>query len=439
MIKKYLSKESGLTLIELLAALTISMAVIGAIYGVLNSSLKFNNKTQSHIDLRQEANIIITQLRQQHQGGNYDICYDQLLFNDKLSFDKLSLNNSLISKGQCSSIESSVDLVVKFTLADKEHNTFDIDTVIESKRGSSSLAIDIEKPNTSFYDYLKFNNIFVYGKQFAFEGDKVNGSNATMVILGNILGSQINGGAYGKVSNIYIDGYGVVDSGQQFGSNTHPGTLYFNGDLSLGSYQDIYGDVYINGNFKNIGSTINGNVYVNGDVELGWTPTIVGNAKIFYTGTLSYPKNGYPQSVLSKLIHQSEVPLLKQSIEAIPDLKPTQWYVNNGYSSKIKPNNMKIYGDNIKIQSYYDQNLGKYVDTFSNSIIVSEGDITVSSGGLKMTGVLFAPKGKVTFNGTSFEGLVIARDGFFVVSGGTTLTFKGIENYIKDVKDFPLQ
>ena len=56
-----------------------------------------------------------------------------------------------------------------------------------------------------------------------------------------------------------------------------------------------------------------------------------------------------------------------------------------------------------------------------------------------MTGVLFAPNGKVTFNGASFEGLVIAKDGFYVTSGGTTVTFKSIENYISDAKDFPLQ
>jgi len=43
----------------------------------------------------------------------------------------------------------------------------------------------------------------------------------------------------------------------------------------------------------------------------------------------------------------------------------------------------------------------------------------------------------VTFNGDSLEGVVIARDGFFVTSGGTAVTFRNIEEYISDPDDYP--
>jgi hypothetical protein len=56
-----------------------------------------------------------------------------------------------------------------------------------------------------------------------------------------------------------------------------------------------------------------------------------------------------------------------------------------------------------------------------------------------MTGVLFAPNGKVNFNGASFDGLVIARDGFYVTSGGSTINFKSIKEFIPNKEDFPLQ
>jgi hypothetical protein len=58
-------------------------------------------------------------------------------------------------------------------------------------------------------------------------------------------------------------------------------------------------------------------------------------------------------------------------------------------------------------------------------------------GGSGVTGVLFAPNGKVTFNGGFFEGVVIARDGFFVTSGGTQVTFRNIAEYFSDPNDYP--
>jgi hypothetical protein len=70
-------------------------------------------------------------------------------------------------------------------------------------------------------------------------------------------------------------------------------------------------------------------------------------------------------------------------------------------------------------------------------IIASDGDISITGGGNKVTGIFFAPNGKVTFNGDSFEGVVIARDGFFVTSGGTTVTFKNLEEYISNSEDYP--
>jgi hypothetical protein len=54
-----------------------------------------------------------------------------------------------------------------------------------------------------------------------------------------------------------------------------------------------------------------------------------------------------------------------------------------------------------------------------------------------VTGIFFAPNGKVTFNGGFLEGVVIARDGFFVTSGGTTVTFKNLEEYISNSEDYP--
>jgi hypothetical protein len=72
-------------------------------------------------------------------------------------------------------------------------------------------------------------------------------------------------------------------------------------------------------------------------------------------------------------------------------------------------------------------------------VIVSKGDITLTeAGGRRLTGVLYAPYGKVTFKGKSFEGTVIAKDGFFVTSGGTNVTFKNIEEFFENNEDIPI-
>ena len=92
---------------------------------------------------------------------------------------------------------------------------------------------------------------------------------------------------------------------------------------------------------------------------------------------------------------------------------------------------MKVFDHHINIQSYYDDGIKKYINTFSNVILVSKGDIYISGGDLKMSGIIFAPNGKVVFNGRSFEGIVIAKDGFNVTSGGTDINFETVDSILK--------
>ncbi|MDF9409772.1 MAG: hypothetical protein A4E52_01335 [Pelotomaculum sp. PtaB.Bin013] len=282
-----------------------------------------------------------------------------------------------------------------------------------------------------FISYLVNNNVFVYGSQFAFEGGNVNGSNATMVVQGNLDGNQLNGGAVLNVSNIYINGYCSIDGGSaDLGSGSNPGSIYVNGNLDLLSgTRDIYGNVYVNGNFSLKDAHIHGNVYVNGNVALYWTPVLDANARIYYTGSLTYP-NKYPASIIVKCIHQASVPTFTMPNYAIPPLKPDSWYAANGYvPGGNLANNIKIFADSY---SFHDWR------TYNNVIIVSKGDINLT-GNITVTGVLFAPNGRVTFDGASFTGVVIAKNGFDVTSGGSTITFVNISNYINNVADYPFQ
>lgn len=75
--RRLLINKRGLTLIEILAALTISTFVIGLAFSVLLSSIHSYKKTEGKQLLQQEANLILTQLRTIHRTQtSYFISYD---------------------------------------------------------------------------------------------------------------------------------------------------------------------------------------------------------------------------------------------------------------------------------------------------------------------------------------------------------------------------
>ncbi len=307
--------------------------------------------------------------------------------------------------------------------------------------GSSSTSLGMYTPtkiggitgNQSFVNYTIEENVFVYGNQLSFSGNSVSGPGATVVITGGLSTSDLNGGTSIDVTTIYIDGNVNLNGGSaSLGSASVPGAIYVNGDLTLGNgARNIYGDVYVAHNFNLKDARIHGNVYVNGDLTLDWTPWLAPDARIYYTGTFTHPPTMDP-GILSKCIPQTTVPGFTMPDQAIPPVKSSDWYTARGYvSGGALTSNMKIFADSYSSTSYQ--------PTANNVIIVARnGDITLTGfGGSGVTGVLFAPNGKVTFNGGFFEGLVIARDGFDVTSGGTPVTFKNLDVYISNPDDYP--
>ena len=299
-------------------------------------------------------------------------------------------------------------------------------------RGGAKFSPDPVEPDEGDGDIETPSNhvetIFVYATTFKFSGNTINGPGATTIITGGLNTKDLNDNASISVSNIYINGSGNLDSGSaSLGSKEKPGVIYVNGDLTLlQGERHIYGDVYVNGNFRLSGAKIHGNVYVNGNLNLEWgIPSIDEGVYIYYTGTNTTP-DYYDTGVIAKCIHQTTVPKLDMPDFEFPSLKSAEWYATNGYTSTLT-NTKKVYAPSYTASG-----------SASNIIVVAyNGDISIGEGWGTVTGVFFAPKGKVIFKGGSFEGLVIARDGFDVTSGGITATFKPISYYISNPDDYP--
>jgi formylmethanofuran dehydrogenase subunit C len=296
-----------------------------------------------------------------------------------------------------------------------------------------------EEQGSDFVTFIIEENVFVYGQQLTFGGSNVTGENASVLINDELNTEDLNDGSSMDVSNIFIDGNVNLDGGSaSLGSQSEPGEIHINGNLNLWSGgRNIYGEVYVAGNFRLKDANINGNIYVDGNVELDWTPTINGDAKIFYTGDLTYP-DWYEQNILNKCIASDDpqfpdpFPTVEIPDLEIPELKPDNWYIDKGYVSEGTLNsNIKIFAD-----SYISSG---WKPTANNIIIVAkQGDISLTGlGGSGVTGILYAPNGSVTFEGSFFEGVVISKNGFFVNSGGTTVTFKNMEEYIDNPDDYP--
>jgi FlaG/FlaF family flagellin (archaellin) len=300
-----------------------------------------------------------------------------------------------------------------------------------------------DEPEESFINFTIKENVFVYGTALSIgEGGTGHGSttitgpNATVVITQGLKSKDLGGGGPGiAVTNIYINGSVNLDGGSAgLGSATQPGAIYVNGDLMLGSGQrHTYGDVYVNGDFNLKDAWIHGKVYVAGNLTLGNTPTIVNDARIYYTGTLTTPEHydsNYATNIVAKCINQTTMPGFTMPDLEIPSTKSADWYAENYTSNGPLTDNKKIFAPSYSSPSGA---------TASNVVIIaSDGDISITNGWSdKVTGVFFAPNGSVTFNGKSLEGVVIARDGFFVVNGGSEVTFKNIAEYISDPDDYP--
>lgn len=75
-------KQSGMTLVELLAVLVLVSLVTGIIWTTLNISIKHNSLETTKLRLQQDANTIITSIQKKHRSSD---CYRLIIQEQEVS------------------------------------------------------------------------------------------------------------------------------------------------------------------------------------------------------------------------------------------------------------------------------------------------------------------------------------------------------------------
>ncbi|MBS4216992.1 hypothetical protein KHA96_01545 [Bacillus sp. FJAT-49711] len=486
MIKKYVSQQKGITLIELLTTLAISTLIIGLTFSVLSTTKKFNDKTQAHVELRQEANIIMSNMRYQLKNKG-EVCYDQSLIDDKLALE-IYIDKAELKKEKCWTPRNNNEGHVELKLTNKEHNySFEVDTFME-KQKRENFVINVPKEpipdppikDENFYDYLKNNNIFVYGTDLGIFGStpvKTDKNGAGTVVINNLNNSNLvfGGNNVLTVRKIYIDKKGnevKFESSTQLGDYNNTELVRIGGHVQLNNGgAKIYGNtIYIDGNVThNSSADINGKkVIIDGDVQLNngaakihgdtiyidgsvsfndsaeikgkkviitgnvtfknWSAKINAN-EIYIAGTIIKEQSGNLVGILKNFNQHGETKVIPENIHILPpSFREDSWYSANGYEVRSSGN----LTDGSKVFSKNSFKLDDYQSNRRNVIIISKGDITLNNfGSSELTGILFAPNGKVTFKGGAFKGIVIARDGFYT-GYNPSITFINVEEFINN-------
>ncbi len=286
--------------------------------------------------------------------------------------------------------------------------------------------------------FILDENVFVYGSALQFGGGSISGAGATAVITGGLHSDDLNRGSSIAVTYLYIDGDVTLSGGSaSLGSEIQPGEIHVNGDLELWTgTRSIYGDVYVNGNLRLKDARLEGGgehgaVYVDGDVELGWTPTLAADLYVYYTGSFIHPPTMSPD-ITAKFIHQDTVPPARVPSLGLPSLRADSWYQDRGYRTDDPP----LSDDILIVSDDYVCNSG---GSARGVVVVSRGDITVTGWRTSLSGIFFAPNGRITFQQGVFEVIVLSRDGFFYTAGGGSVVFTGLDDLFDDPADYPFE
>lgn len=474
-------QNKGFTLLEVLIVIAIMGLVAGIIFPLLNINNKFTSTQLKESNQRNDVRVASTYLHDDIKYAKEVLVGEkQLEIKDHNNrtikyYIKQSTNNekSLVREIDSLNVFRSIE-DVNFKLLNDKLVSVKFITGIENNKSIEfkitrldfELAREpVEEPEDSFYEYMVKKMVFLFGSNLSVSGstqvNSTSSNNGSIIIDNwdkadvifsgnneiNMKSIYINKpdnqikftsstklGAKGFTEIINIKGAVFLNNG---GSEINGNQVFIDGDTTFNQSGKIHGkEIYIRGNvlLANGSAEISGDrIFIDGDVRFEDTGTIRGK-EICITGEVIHGKK--KGTIYGEEIDIIEFPWPDQIdiiLQPMPLLHPDNWYYDKGYvSGGNLRDGIKIFANNYSFDRNGENN------TFRNVIIVSKGNITLNNW-MHVTGLLFAPNGKVTFDGGSFEGVVIAKDGFEVKNGGSIITYRNISDYIKNAEDFPLR
>jgi len=360
---KLTNSQSGFTLVELLATLAISTILIGLIWGVLFTALNQNDIAQNHINLRQDANLFISKLRNKHQDQDYMLCYnnqkfyfgsaDSPILDDDITFNATNASNVLMKNdskninenNDCYSINHLEPLKITLLIKDENQNEFQIDTVI-NRLGKYQGTPGNNGGNQQTGDEAAFDE----SSDFE-ENIQMDPSNFSKVSLDPYQG-EVTGNSTFKKSNLAAN-YKWYQAPKQ--THVIDGSAHFSNGLELYGTED----------YDELKLVIDQDLFVDGSAHLvdNMKLNVKGNTLI--QGTLT--QNGSNMTVEQNLF-------VKQKLEL--NAKNSQLYVMG--SARINEGIVSHNGNTVTVD--YNLFTGNEIKLTAGSRLIINGDVHLEEG-----------------------------------------------------------
>ncbi|WP_100371702.1 DUF7305 domain-containing protein [Bacillus sp. FJAT-45037] len=434
MYKKITSNQSGLTLIEVLITLLLVSLIGGISFSLLLMTTGHNDRTQSHINLRQEANLIVTTLRQQHHGEEYQVCFNDLLPRSQIEFDDITLVNNSVTISDCDMVDPTYHLQVNFTLSDSINTTFDVNTIIEAERTHEREKITIEireDPRGGFTfpsNYALFANEYITLSG----GATINGDIGTSYLESHIQvlgGAAINGNILDQQHKITqipifptIPSLPVYPDAEVAVSQWNKHNVVKDGNLNINSWMAKDYTLNLDGNysFKDINVTSNYKLKINtGEQDrilvVDHLNNTNGHIEVIGSGKLTiYVRDKITMGSGSTINNNGSIDRLNVYLE--------------GNKSGGLPKNLKLSGSQKIYGSLFaeDANIEITAGGGFQGAIVTGGNQVKVDGGTRNNSLIYAPNATFTLSGGGIvNGMVISNR--FSGDGGTRINYQPID------------
>ncbi|MCP3030471.1 prepilin-type N-terminal cleavage/methylation domain-containing protein [Halobacillus sp. A1] len=175
MRQNFLNNNRGVTLIELLAALAFAGIILTITGSFFVQSINSSSSVESQIDLKQQSNLLLSQIREETKNQPAEICFDnelqlyvnndRVLSNEHIYINELYIENgniSLSNPGDCINTTTESPISIGLTVSTTEQNSSDYKTsTVIMPRSSSHLKVEVKQNEKE-----EPENIFTTSEQF---------------------------------------------------------------------------------------------------------------------------------------------------------------------------------------------------------------------------------------------------------------------------------